>query len=72
MVWSVFNCLFCCILLGIPALICSCQARGHFDRGEQADGAESAKCAKIFNIAACVFGIIDIFIYLVLSAKGVV
>ena len=70
--WSVFSCLCCCILLGIPALICSCQAQDQFQRGELAAGAESAKCAKTFNIAACSCGAFYCILILILWAAGVV
>ena len=70
--WSVFSCLCCYFLLGIPALIFSCKAQRQFQRGELAAGAESARCAKTLNIAACSCGAFFCILFLILWAAGVV
>jgi hypothetical protein len=53
---SIINTLFCFFWLGIPAIICSCQAKDRYDFGDFNGGRSSASTAKILNIIGFVLG----------------
>ena len=62
--FSIFNTIFCCFCLGIPALIYSVKSR-EAAKYEPDDAAIYSKKAKLYNILAFIFGLIinSIFIY---------
>lgn len=56
LVCSIINTIFCFFWLGIPAIICSCQAKDRYKFGDIAGGRSSASTAKILNIVGFVLG----------------
>lgn len=72
LVFSILATVFCCIPLGIPAIvfaakISSLQASGDWDGAQ-----ESAKKAKTFTIIAAVVGVVVVIAYFALVFFGVV
>lgn len=67
---SFLNLFFCCFWLGIPAIICSCQAQEQFQRGDLNSGYRSANCARQLNIAGCTIGAVAFVIFIIIITTG--
>ncbi|GAB7142878.1 CD225/dispanin family protein [Mycobacterium riyadhense] len=70
LVWSILVTLFCCLPLGIVAIVKSTQVNGLWAQGRYAEAQASADSAKKFVIWSAVAGVIVFVIYGILLAVG--
>jgi len=70
LVWSILVTLFCCLPLGIVAIVKSTQVNGLWAQGRYAEAQASADAAKKFVIWSAVAGVIVAVIYGILLAVG--
>ncbi|KAF4073235.1 hypothetical protein AMELA_G00256700 [Ameiurus melas] len=63
--WSICNTLFCCLPLGIVAIVFSCRADTANTIGDSARAHAHSRMAKNMNIAALVIGMVFLIIYIV-------
>ncbi|KAF4073246.1 hypothetical protein AMELA_G00256710 [Ameiurus melas] len=66
--WSICNTLCCCLPIGIVAIVFSIRADTANTIGDSARAHAHSRMAKNMNIAALVFGIIILIIYIVYIA----
>ncbi|OSC42689.1 CD225/dispanin family protein [Mycobacterium decipiens] len=70
LVWSILVTLFCCLPLGIVAIVKSSQVNGLWAQGRYADAQASSESAKKFVIWSAVIGVVVFVIYGILMAVG--
>ncbi|WP_204804389.1 CD225/dispanin family protein [Mycobacterium riyadhense] len=70
LVWSILVTLFCCLPLGIVAIVKSTQVNGLWAQGRYVEAQASADSAKKFVIWSAVAGVIVFVIYGILLAVG--
>ncbi|CAF1379017.1 unnamed protein product [Rotaria sordida] len=68
-IWSVFNLLFCCLIIGAGALSMSCKTRKKKRYGDLVGAQNASRLAAILNIVATFSGIVTITL-LVLRFSG--
>lgn len=73
LVWAILATVFCCLPLGIVAIIKSTQVSGLWAQGQHAEAQRAADDAKKFAmwaaIAGVIFGVIWIFIQVVVGVS---
>ncbi|BBX98462.1 CD225/dispanin family protein [Mycobacterium lacus] len=70
LVWSILVTLFCCLPLGIVAIVKSSQVNGLWAQGRYAEAQAAAESAKKFSIWGAVIGVVVLVIYGILMAVG--
>jgi predicted secreted protein len=70
LVWSILVTLFCCLPLGIVAIVKSTQVNGLWAQGRYAEAQASAASAKKFVMWGAIAGVIVGIIYAILIAVG--
>lgn len=70
LVWSILVTLFCCLPLGIVAIVKSTQVSGLWAQGRYAEAQAAADSAKKFVMWSVIAGVIVIVIYGILMAVG--
>ncbi|KZS67059.1 hypothetical protein A4G26_08925 [Mycobacterium kansasii] len=70
LVWSILVTLFCCLPLGIVAIVKSTQVSGLWAQGRYAEAQAAADSAKKFVMWSAIAGVIVIVIYGILMAVG--
>jgi hypothetical protein len=63
--WSICNLIFCCLPLGIVALVFSVQSQSAAQRGDMAEAERTANTAKTCNMIATIGGGIAILIFFI-------
>lgn len=71
LVGAILVTLFCCLPLGIPAIIYASQVDGKYKVGDQFGAHESAHKAKLWIRASAVVGLLGALVYVALSFAGV-
>ncbi len=70
LVWSILVTLFCCLPLGIVAIVKSSQVSGLWAQGRYAEAQASADSAKKFVMWSVIAGVVVFVIYGILMAVG--
>ena len=70
LVWSILVTLFCCLPLGIVAIVKSSQVNGLWAQGQYAEAQASAESAKKFVTWSVIIGVVVYIIYGILAAVG--
>ncbi|AKN18332.1 CD225/dispanin family protein [Mycobacterium haemophilum] len=70
LVWSILVTLFCCLPLGIVAIVKSSQVNGLWASGRYAEAQAAADSAKKLSIWSAVIGVVVFVIYGILMAVG--
>jgi predicted secreted protein len=70
LVWSILVTLFCCLPLGIVAIVKSSQVNGLWAQGQYAEAQASAASAKKFVIWSAVAGVVVGIIYGIIAVVG--
>ncbi|ETW21811.1 CD225/dispanin family protein [Mycobacterium gastri] len=70
LVWSILVTLFCCLPLGIVAIVKSTQVSGLWAQGRYAEAQAAADAAKKFCIWSAIAGVVVLVIYGILMAVG--
>jgi predicted secreted protein len=70
LVWSILVTLFCCLPLGIVAIVKSSQVNGLWAQGQYAEAQASADSAKKFVIWSVVIGLVVGIIYAIIAIAG--
>ncbi|OBA59216.1 hypothetical protein A5647_17995 [Mycobacterium sp. 1100029.7] len=70
LVWSILTTLFCCLPLGIVAIVKSSQVNGLWAQGQYAEAQAAANSAKKFATWSAIAGVIVFVIYGILAAVG--
>jgi hypothetical protein len=63
--------LFCCLPLGIVAVIFAARVNGQVQAGDTAGAMESSRKAKMFSYIAIGLGLVWIIIWIVMTVLGV-
>jgi predicted secreted protein len=70
LVWSILVTLFCCLPLGIVAIVKSSQVNGLWAQGRYAEAQASANSAKRFVIWSAIIGVVVGIIYAIVALAG--
>jgi predicted secreted protein len=70
LVWSILVTLFCCLPLGIVAIVKSSQVNGLWAQGRFAEAQASANSAKRFVIWSAIIGVVVGIIYAIVALAG--
>lgn len=68
---AILSTIFCCLPVGIAAIVFAAQVNGKWNSGDQAGAQESAAKAKKFTIISVVVGLIVAVLYGIAVAAGV-
>ncbi len=60
--WSICNLIFCCLPLGIVALVFSVQSQSAAQRGDMSEAERTANIARICNMISTIVGAVAILI----------
>lgn len=71
LVWSILVTLFCCLPLGIVAIVKSSQVNGLWAQGQYAEAQNAANSAKTWAIWSMVIGLVVIAIYAIVAVVNV-
>uniref|UniRef100_A0AAY5EDP3 Uncharacterized protein n=1 Tax=Electrophorus electricus TaxID=8005 RepID=A0AAY5EDP3_ELEEL len=63
--WSILNTIFCCLPLGIAAIVFSCRTDTANTIGDGSRAEEHSRTARNLNIASLVLGIVFLIIFIV-------
>ena len=63
--------LFCCLPLGIVAVIFAARVNGQVQTGDTAGAVESSRTAKLFSYIAIALGLVWIIIWVIMMVLGV-
>lgn len=63
--------IFCCLPIGIAAIVFAAQVNGKWSAGDQAGALESAAKAKKFTIISVAVGVVVLVLYGIAAAAGV-
>jgi hypothetical protein len=69
-VWSILVTLFCCLPLGIVAIVKSSQVNGLWAQGQYAEAQASAESAKKWAMWSIIIGVVVSVIYVILAVVG--
>jgi len=70
LVWSILVTLFCCLPLGIVAIVKSSQVNGLWAQGRYAEAQASADSARKWVIWGAVIGVVAGIIYAIMAIAG--
>src|ERR1700751_1928835 len=70
LVWSILVTLFCCLPLGIVAIVKSSQVNGLWAQGRYAEAQASAKSAQRFVIWSAIIRVVVGIIYAIIALAG--
>ena len=70
MLWAILSTLFCCLPLGIVAIINAAKVDGLYRSGDYSGGQEAADNAKKYALYGLVIGIIWIVVYFFILMAG--
>ena len=70
MLWAILSTLFCCLPLGIVAIINAAKVDGLYRSGDYSGAQEAANSAKKYALYGLVIGIIWIVIYFFILMAG--
>ena len=70
LVWGILTTIFCCLPLGIMAIISANKVDALYAAGKYSEANESAALAKKYSVWALIAGIIIVVLYLILVAIG--
>jgi hypothetical protein len=70
MIWAILSTIFCCLPLGIVAIINAAKVDGLYRSGDHAAAREAAENAKKYSLFGFIFGLIGSVIYFILGFAG--
>jgi len=70
LVWSILVTLFCCLPLGIVAIVKSASVNGLWAQGRYAEAQAAANSAKKFVIWSAIIGVVVGIIYAIIALAG--
>jgi hypothetical protein len=65
LVWAILATIFCCLPLGIPAIVFAAQVNSKWQVGDYAGAQESSRKARQFALWSTIIGVVFAVIYLV-------
>ena len=68
--WSILSTLFCCLPLGVVAIVKSSQVNGLWAQGRYAEAQQSSDAAKKWALWSTIIGLVVLVIYGILYATG--
>ena len=68
--WSILSTLFCCLPLGVVAIVKSSQVNGLWAQGRYAEAQQSSEAAKKWALWSTIIGVVVLVIYGILYATG--
>lgn len=71
LVWAILTTIFCCLPLGVPAIVFSAQVNSKWAAGDAQGAQESSDKAKKFAIWSAIAGVVVTLGYIALVAGGV-
>ncbi|ESQ91508.1 hypothetical protein ABAC460_05860 [Asticcacaulis sp. AC460] len=71
LVWSILSTLFCCLPLGIVAIVMSANVNNYKTRGDYKGAMQASNTAKNWVIGSVVAGIVCIVLYILLMMLGI-
>jgi hypothetical protein len=71
LVWAILSTIFCCLPLGIPAIVFASQVNSKWQMGDYAGAQDSSRKAKNFSLWATIIGpILSIIYFVVIIGSG--
>ena len=70
LVWAILTTLFCCLPLGIAAIVFSSQVNSKWNAGDIAGAQAASNKARQFSIWAAVAGVVLVILYIILLVAG--
>ena len=71
LVWSILTTLFCCLPLGIVAIVKSSQVNGLWAQGQYGEAQASAEAAKKWAMWSAIAGVVVYIVVIILNVLGV-
>ena len=68
--WAILTTLFCCLPLGIAAIVFSSQVNSKWNVGDVAGAQAASNKARQFSIWAAVAGVVLVILYVILLVAG--
>ncbi len=68
--WSILSTLFCCLPLGVVAIVKSSQVNGLWAQGKYAEAQQSSDAAKKWALWSTIIGAVGLVIWGILVATG--
>jgi predicted secreted protein len=72
LVWAILSTLFCCLPLGIAAIVFASQVNSKYNVGDYAGAQESSRKARNFALWGTVIGVVIAVLWIVLLAAGLI
>ena len=66
LVWAILSTIFCCLPLGIPAIVFASQVNSKWQMGDYAGAQESSRKAKNFSLWSTIAGVVVAVLYILL------
>jgi hypothetical protein len=66
LVWAILSTIFCCLPLGIPAIVFASQVNSKWQVGDFAGAQDASRKAKNFSLWATIGGVVVAVLYLLL------
>jgi len=71
LVWAILATIFCCLPLGIPAIVFAAQVNSKWQVGDYAGAQESSRKARQFALWSTIIGVVFVVLYLVIVLASV-
>ena len=71
LVWAILSTLFCCLPLGIAAIVFAAQVNSKYNVGDYAGAQDSSRKARNFSLWSTIIGVVWIAVVVVLVLVGV-
>jgi len=71
LVWAILATIFCCLPLGIPAIVFAAQVNSKWAVGDFAGAQESSRKARQFALWSTIIGVVFVVLYLVIVLASV-
>lgn len=68
LVWAILSTLFCCLPLGIAAIVFAAQVNAKWTAGDVAGAQAASEKAKKFSLWATIIGLVFLVLYVILVA----
>jgi hypothetical protein len=72
LVWAILSTLFCCLPLGIAAIVFAAQVNSKYNAGDYAGAQESSRKARAFSLWSTIIGVVLVLLWIALLAAGAI
>jgi hypothetical protein len=72
LVWAILATIFCCLPLGIPAIVFASQVNSKWQSGDFSGAQDASRKAKQFSLWSTILGLVFVVLYILLIVAGAV